>query len=205
VPCRQAPWLRAPASTMLSTASASVQERTTPSSVQIRHRPARSERLPSCRQCVGCRSRRASEATAAHRWRSLRSKWKARTDRPGPYQRCGVSCRGHHSTARATCPIRAVAAVERNVVEAAGVEPASESGSARTSTCIARCLDLAIPASDGRDAGSASHRKEFAPWPSGEARRLSRVNDAPLPAPRAKPGGTRLLYLADVCRLIVGS
>ena len=65
------------------------------------------------------------------------------------------------------------------LVEAAGIEPASESGSARTSTCIARCFDLASRVSNGRDTQDASRRKNFASSPSGQVRKLARVSDAP--------------------------
>jgi len=65
------------------------------------------------------------------------------------------------------------------LVEAAGIEPASESGSARTSTCIARCLDLASRVSNGRDTQDASRRENFASSPSGQGRKLARVSDAP--------------------------
>ena len=65
------------------------------------------------------------------------------------------------------------------LVEAAGIEPASESGSARTSTCIARCLCLASRVSDGRDTQDANRRVCFASSPSGQTRKLARVSDAP--------------------------
>ncbi len=45
----------------------------------------------------------------------------------------------------------AVKAGAIHMVEAAGVEPASESGSTQTSTCLARSLDLALRVSNGRD------------------------------------------------------